>query len=148
MGHELEVIEVPSLIRLFASFRWKPIPNCTGRYTCRDHALVSLKRPRDLLRDAGIDVECLNIDEVELELPDRPDRIIVMPLDDENRTGFITYVKDDGSSVRYVHTLNTPSGFRRKLQAIGVDATDGNISVPPRESEGCGSHGKISESSS
>ena len=35
----------------------------------------------------------------------------------ERRDGLITYVKENGDRV---HTLNTPSGFRRKLESIGL----------------------------
>jgi hypothetical protein len=75
--------------------------------------------------------------------PGRRDRILVLPLDPHQRTGIITYVKqmdalvddddannysqahDDASQSRsrsrYVaHTLNAPSGFQRKLHAVGI----------------------------
>jgi hypothetical protein len=60
----------------------------------------------------------------------------VVPLDDNNMTGTISYVKrqeqqdggDDCGCYYYVHTLNTPSGFRRKLRAMGIHVDDDRIS--------------------
>ena len=55
------------------------------------------------------------------DLPGRPDRVVVVPLDANNLTGLITFEKkQDEESKSYVHTLNAPSGFRRKLNAIGI----------------------------
>lgn len=81
-------------------------------------------------------------EELEFDLPGRPDKVLVMPLDDTNCTGIITYVKvpPDGNNLtrdpafRYVHTLNTRSGFRRKLEAIGLTVTDSRI-VPQGEND-------------
>lgn len=97
--------------------------------------MVSKMTPSQLLEYAGI--ECRFI-EYEFSLSDRDDKVIVISVDDNNTTGLITYVKqdhsksDDGTqSNRYVHTLNTPSGFRRKLQAIGITVTDSCIEYSP-----------------
>ena len=43
-----------------------------------------------------------------------PINVIVFP----DSGGIITYVKPD----RFVHTLNKPSGLKRKLDAIGLNA--------------------------
>ncbi|GFH57601.1 hypothetical protein CTEN210_14077 [Chaetoceros tenuissimus] len=44
------------------------------------------------------------------------------------KTGLISYIKsttdETGESVSYVHTLNSPSGFQRKLEAIQVVLSD------------------------
>lgn len=161
-GHEVEEIDgYPSLIRMFDVFRWKPIRNCPGRYTCRDHEVATNLSPKELVErafagggttDDGDSIPADGIDEVELEPPGRRDRIVALPLDVRNRVGIISYVKEDeegeeeeGGSERtspnssspkqskrrrrYVHTLNTPSGFRRKLEAIGVTVTDDGIGV-------------------
>lgn len=37
--------------------------------------------------------------------------------------GVISYCRPDG---RFLHTLNTPAGFRRKLQDLGIDAASVN----------------------
>ena len=157
-GHVIETITGP-LLELFQSplLQWKPIPRCTGRYTiiCRDHHsfIVSNKTPRQILLHVGI--APLYEKELEFDLPGRRDKVLVLPLDEKNCTGIITYVKkpatttttttttttdddDDNDdcrelddeetmTVRYVHTLNTPSGFRRKLEAMGFTVSDSNI---------------------
>lgn len=116
-GHVEEEIEGLCL-RLFDSFRWKMIPKCTGRYTCRDHDLVSHLQPIDLLKSLGIDARAEK--QKEFRLPER-DTIVVFPLDEAFETGIISYVKkEEGEQTRYVHTLNSRSGFQRKLCAIGI----------------------------
>lgn len=64
--------------------------------------------------------------EYEFKQPHTSDKIHVVALDNENRTGIISYEKE-GEGTKYVHTLNTPSGFRRKLEAIGIAVTDSDI---------------------
>lgn len=136
-GHVHESI-TGNILQLYQSFRWKPLPNCTGRYTCRDHKLVSQLAPLTLLLQAGIkalDDDGLKIFKVySFNLPGRIDRVLVVPLDDLNKTGLITFEKlqepcsDAGTS--YVHTLNSHSGFRRKLNAIGIlGVTDDDIRI-------------------
>ena len=153
-GHQVETIS-GQLLTLYKSYRWKMIPRCTGRYTCRDHALVSTLPPLKVLSDVGIMYEGQSSPSVDESTP-RPlqeyvldgisgkDRIIVVPLDDRKTVGLITYVKgetsgssdskqkddssDNNSTPRYVHTLNAQTGFRRKLEAMGAFVTDDNIS--------------------
>jgi len=122
-GHVEETI-AGSLLGLYEAYEWRMIPKCTGRYTCRDHDMSHLK-PGKLLEGAGID--CTTLKEYEFSLTDRDDKVRVIALDRDNNTGIITYVKKSSSEIgadRFVHTLNTPSGFRRKLEAIGISVTD------------------------
>lgn len=175
-GHVVEQLDGPSFstfAKAFTSYRWKMIPNCTGRYTCRDHNLVSNLHPSLLMQRILSESECDSGSESEslgksnnsecstetstiytsttfnsnghsnkfrmfyFEFPNktRKDPIIVIPFDKLNRTGFISYVKiqkqsntEDHSmssnSISFVHTLNAPSGFQRKLNAIGITVTD------------------------
>ena len=144
-GHVPETIR-GNLLRLYQAFQWKPLPNCTGRYTCREHKIASPLPPLELLSRIGIATlgddyfaaekessssssTHLPLQQYSFDLPGRSDRILVIPLDSRNHTGVITYEKSDGSGrTSYVHTLNSPSGFRRKLQAIGIDhITDDEI---------------------
>ena len=155
-GHNVEIIS-GHLLRIYKSYRWKMIPRCTGRYTCRDHALVSSLPPLEVLSKVGITHEEQTLSSAGV-VPGRPrplqqyvldgisgkDRILVVPLDENMTVGLICYVKhfkktnanvpteDDGfgsnTTPRYVHTLNAPSGFRRKLEAIGASVTDNGIS--------------------
>ncbi len=137
MGHVEEIIS-GHLLRLYQTYRWKPLPNCTGRYTCREHNVVSKLSPLELLEQAEIksfdDGETRTLSVYAFDLPGRPDRVLVVPLDRCNRTGVITFAKTDekhdGSFVSYVHTLNAPSGFRRKLNGIGIQGvTDDDIRI-------------------
>uniref|UniRef100_A0A7S3L7Z3 Uncharacterized protein n=1 Tax=Amphora coffeiformis TaxID=265554 RepID=A0A7S3L7Z3_9STRA len=109
-------------LHLFGSFRWKMIQKCTGRYTCHDHAQVSHLSPLELLASVGITTTTFSL--YTFQLHGRPDHILVVPLDEVHETGLITYVKttsgEDCNDPSYVHTLNSPSGFQRKLEAIGI----------------------------
>ncbi len=118
-----------NLLRLYEAYRWKPLPNCTGRYTCRDHKLVSSRPPLEILAQAGIyflessssTTQNLPLTIRSFQLPGRADTVLVVPLDTLSLTGMITFEKRqaDGTT-SYVHTWNAPSGFRRKLTAIGI----------------------------
>ena len=114
-------------MKLYRSYRWKMIPNCTGRYTCRDHNLVSILEPLEMLRQVDITTleDSSPLREYSFVLPGRPDKVVVIPLNVPKTTGIITFAKEDRSS--YVHTLNTPTGFRRKLEAIGIQVTNEDI---------------------
>lgn len=127
-GHVVEDIQqYEHLVRLYKAFRWKPISRCTGRYTCRDHQWVATLRPFQLLHSIGLGSTFDQRDEALLHIPGRADLVIVLALDTHYETGIISYVKQTGDERKYVHTLNTPSGFRRKLSAIGVSVTDKGI---------------------
>ncbi|KAL3912090.1 MAG: hypothetical protein SGARI_001329 [Bacillariaceae sp.] len=116
-GHEEEEIS-GELLKLYQLYRWKMIPNCTGRYTCRDHDPVSQLSPAELLKTSRLTPPGEDWQQYEFDLPDRPDRVLVVPMDANKTVGLIAFAKNNGES--YVHTLNTPSGFRRKLEAIGI----------------------------
>mmetsp|Transcript_17896 Transcript_17896/g.26479 ORF Transcript_17896/g.26479 Transcript_17896/m.26479 type:complete len:569 (-) Transcript_17896:213-1919(-) len=136
-GHITETISGP-INQLYQFYGWNMIRNCTGRYTCRDHAMVSSLTPIQMLRRAGIDNEDLSspngyFTQYEFEMNHysrKMDPICVIPLDEAYTTGVITYVKkNNNGAVSFVHTLNTPSGFRRKLIAIGIQVvTKSNLS--------------------
>ena len=50
-GHEVEKINATTIFAMAYQYnRWKMIPNCTDRYTCRDHKLVSQVPPNVMLR--------------------------------------------------------------------------------------------------
>jgi hypothetical protein len=124
-GHASEEIS-GNILELFRAFRWKPIPNCTGRYTCRDHEIVSSLTPLELLDFANIEHPTSSWKQWEFEPRNgRDDSIWVVPLDEAYITGIITYQKPQTfGHNRYVHTLNTKSGFRRKLEAMGIYSLD------------------------
>jgi hypothetical protein len=63
---------------------------------------------------------CVQFDEKK-----RKDPILVIPFSSDQSTGLISYRKSrDGEAVSYVHTLNSCSGFERKLCALGVVLSD------------------------
>lgn len=90
--------------RLWASWHWRPIRNCRGRY-----CLVT--------PNARLPVSAL--------MPDTPatiyrvrsarDSVLVVEFEDG---GLISYLREDGT---LRHTLNTSEGFRRKLRQLGVE---------------------------
>lgn len=165
-GHDGEVIS-GNLLRLYEGYKWRMIPNCTGRYTCRSHAEASTQPPLELLQKIGIasvDICSGKADGMVLAFTETKaaaatttsgvtsslvqycfddisgkDPIIVVPLDDCNRVGLITYIKTTTEGVEkeekkgmeaeryYVHTLNATSGFRRKLEAMGGKVTNNSI---------------------
>ena len=53
-------------------------------------------------------------------VPAAPDPVHVVTFDDGG--GLISYAKAGG---RFVHTLNTPDGFARKLAQLGISLTSG-----------------------
>mmetsp|Transcript_23275 Transcript_23275/g.35680 ORF Transcript_23275/g.35680 Transcript_23275/m.35680 type:complete len:152 (-) Transcript_23275:356-811(-) len=128
-GHVVETVTDSIFITLYNFFTWRMITNCTGRYTCKDHKQVSHLPPVEVLRNAGIDlavIDRLKQYFVSFE-NERKDPIYVIPFEDDGSTGLITYVKmneNDEGTARYVHTLNSKSGFRRKLDAINVVLSD------------------------
>ena len=124
-GHISESIEGP-ILALFQAFRWKMIPRCTGRYTCRNHDAVSTLTPLQLLQEAEIDAS--TFPSYEFSLPNK-DPILVVAMDPHHSTGIISYIKGDSDSgeIRFVHTLNTSSGFQRKLQAMGLTVTSSDV---------------------
>ncbi|KAL3785249.1 hypothetical protein HJC23_002704 [Cyclotella cryptica] len=128
-GHIEESVTDPLFITLYNAFRWKMIPNCTGRYTCRDHKAVSHLNPSQLLRACGAEedtIESLLEYSVEFDEEKRKDPILVIPFACDQSTGLISYVKRDGGghAASFVHTLNSESGFQRKLCALGVVLSD------------------------
>ena len=127
-GHIEEVVQDPIFIAIYTYFRWKMIPNCTGRYTCRDHKAVSHLTPIQLLGNAGIAssaIDQLQQYYIAFDNERQKDPIYVIPFASDGTTGLISYVKhQDDESLTYVHTLNSASGFKRKLEAINVTLSE------------------------
>lgn len=154
-GHVEETITGNLLVLWQAPFcNWKPIRNCTGRYSCKEPRskpeCKNSSQPKDRQTNDPIPSELSPSELVRLALttaasesppgskesgflkwnvqefgpaPGRNDCIHVLPLDPEMATGIITYLKQHEQQtqpVRYVHTLNAPSGFQRKLEAVGI----------------------------
>jgi hypothetical protein len=94
--------------QLMRDRHWKPIRNCPGRYVL-DGAHRNL-RPQDLLDD--------EVEITEYQPEAARDAVLVFALDNG---GLISYKRTDGS---FLHTLNTPEGFERKLSQLGINLQD------------------------
>ena len=95
-----------SFDELMKAWDWRPLRNCPGRYDL--HGARNNLRPQDILGDE-IEVNEFSVDAAK-------DAVLVAKLNDG---GLISYRHDDGS---FLHTLNTPEGFRRKLAQLGIDS--------------------------
>jgi hypothetical protein len=89
---------------LRTQWSWKPIRNCPGRYRLVD---VPPDLPIEALVGADADV-------TEFTVETAPDRVAVVRMD---KGGVISYKRSDGT---FVHTLNDPDGFARKLLQLGI----------------------------
>ena len=94
-----------SFEELLASYDWRPITNCPGRYKA-----TGLDRSINLSELIGETVV-----ETTHSSPKARDEVIALKI---AGGGIISYRRRDGS---YLHTLNTEEGFRRKLQDLGID---------------------------
>lgn len=93
-----------SFDEIVTRWTWTPIRNCPGRFVLADaHAALE---PR---RIVGPDVACATFDETTARDP-----VVVARLPGG---GLISYRRPDGT---FVHTLNTPDGFARKLAQLGI----------------------------
>jgi len=90
---------------LKGKWNWKPILSCPGRYILPggDRMLS----PEDLL---GHEPQLS-----EFRVDKAKDIVIVAKLEDG---GLISYKRIDGT---YLHTLNTVTGFERKLLQLGIE---------------------------
>lgn len=102
-----------SFDEIFASWNWKPIRGCAGRFVMRG-ARADL-RPEDII---GCDSQT-----IEFEVRAAKDIVVVARL---SGGGLISYKREEGS---FVHTLNTSEGFARKLEQLGINLRDGSIDL-------------------
>lgn len=126
---------------IFAKYQWREIPNCPGRFVTRKPSAFIEKlvpsevkllfAPRKLFQVVQLDgsEDMWKIEVYEFDLSEvsptssvrDPICVVVfppLPGTEGTSGGLITYKKPD----RFVHTLNTPSGLKRKLDAIGLNA--------------------------
>jgi hypothetical protein len=92
---------------------WRPIRNCPGRFILRGAS--NNLRPQDILRD--------EVEAREFKVEAAKDTVLVVELEGG---GLISYRRDDGS---FLHTLNTPEGFRRKLSQLKIDLPSREIDL-------------------
>jgi hypothetical protein len=93
----------PAYGSLLAVGAWRAIPHCPGRSIRTE---PTDETPSDLV-GPDVPVEVFRVDAAR-------DPVHVAVLDGG---GLISYRKADG---RFVHTLNTPDGFARKLEQLGI----------------------------
>jgi hypothetical protein len=111
---------------VWRNLKWKEIPKCYGRYTLhRSYRHMSSKHPMDFLAQILVqetDTEILSrLGKSELVVLGKEERdpIVLVPFSDGG--GLLSYEKPlENGSVCFVHTLNSPSGWDRKLFALGI----------------------------
>ncbi len=89
---------------LWRNETWRQIPNCPGRYK------LSRREPGMTPVDLVGEIPALR----EYNVPACRDIVIVTEL---SGGGLISYRRANGT---YLHTLNTPEGFVRKLGQLGI----------------------------
>jgi hypothetical protein len=92
-----------SFAELYRRWSWRAIAGCPGRFVLCD---AQLGAPATWL-DATVTIHCFSV-------AGARDPVLVAALSDG---GIISYARPDGS---FVHTLNTPEGFARKLEQLGI----------------------------
>ena len=107
------------LPRLAASLPWREIRNCPGRFVVS--RVLDEVEPRDVVMRVRNSMDGVTVHAFPARAHERDDDVVVVAFRDEAGGGLITYVKrrPDGSTT-HVHTLNTPSGFERKLRGMGL----------------------------
>lgn len=89
--------------KVFGGGNWKPIRNCPGRF-------VMIGGRSDLPIEKIVESKNPVIEFSTEIIPDK-----VLTLEFEDGGGIISYAKDDG---KFIHTLNTQEGFKRKLDQL------------------------------
>eukprot|EP01121_Diplochlamys_sp_Union-15-3_P012114 TRINITY_DN3590_c0_g1_i2.p1 TRINITY_DN3590_c0_g1~~TRINITY_DN3590_c0_g1_i2.p1 ORF type:complete len:126 (+),score=24.03 TRINITY_DN3590_c0_g1_i2:39-380(+) len=96
---------------LYNKYEWKPIKDCPGRYVLKKGSQhISTIPPLQVIGEGCT----LQLHQLEVIGKD-PIYVIKFPTDGG---GLLSFHKIDQG--RYVHTLNTPSGLTRKLEAMKV----------------------------
>lgn len=107
---------------LMTRWTWRPIRNCPGRYR-----LVGVDPGFSLQDVLGRDTRGYSFRTAKAR-----DLVLVVSLD---QGGVISYQRADG---RFVHTLNTPQGFSRKLAQLEIvlPRVEGQSEDMPSQPEG------------
>lgn len=95
-----------SFKQLYQAHRWREIPHCPGRFIAPD--LDDRMDVADLAGGGHDRVKAFNS-------PRAHDTVLVLKIPGG---GIISYRRADGSCL---HTLNTDSGFQRKLADLGIE---------------------------
>jgi hypothetical protein len=94
--------------QLRAQWPWRPIRNCPGRY-------ILPRREEPLSFETLLGMPC---SPQAFSSSGAKDRVLVWSLQDG---GLISYEQPDG---HFIHTLNTPDGFGRKLGQLGITLSE------------------------
>ena len=92
---------------LVRRFDGQPIPDCPGRYVLR--GIDRSRGPASVVEAHGPVTEHV--------VTKARDKVVVTRLGERGDQGLISYARADGS---WLHTANTPEGFRRKLADLGI----------------------------
>lgn len=98
---------------------WKPIRNCPGRYV--------LQGGRPDLSPQEIVGNEIQISAYRTSTA--KDTVLVAAIEGG---GLISYQRQDGT---FLHTLNTPEGFARKLRQLGIPLPGGIVDMAEEEKE-------------
>lgn len=102
------------LQRFWDMWKWTEIKNCPGRYVTKSNEEAQVISPQELCTRLAVpyfpSIHCS---------VDRLDQIAVVHF--ESGGGIITYIKPNGT---FVHTLNTESGYIRKMTALGFESVE------------------------
>jgi len=96
--------ETLSFQQLYDAHSWREIPNCPGRYIARG---LDGRTTVAELAGSGVDVKAFTTKKAR-------DTVLVLKIPGG---GIISYLRADGTCL---HTLNTDSGFYRKLTDLGL----------------------------
>lgn len=99
---------MPSLSELLERFDGQLIPHCPGRYVLR--GVETTDGPQAIVGS------CAAV--TEHHVAKARETVVVTWL---NGWGLISYARIDGT---WLHTANTPDGFRRKLADLGIPVRD------------------------
>lgn len=105
--------------QLMRQWNFQPIHHCAGRYVLSSARCSG--PPQDLAGNGAAAFE--------FRVETAPDPVLVTPLPEG--AGLISYRRADGT---FLHTLNTASGFQRKLRQLGISfpkSAGGAPSVTP-----------------
>jgi hypothetical protein len=99
---------------IFQTKQWNEIRDCPGRFIIKKkNGNCSELGPTDFIYYLT-SIQTVSVEVFPNQI-EKKDRVFLVPFPDGG--GLLSYLKQDGT---YVHTLNTPSGFERKLTALGI----------------------------
>lgn len=110
---------------LLSLLPWREIKDCPGRYVLRKKGGNYCDfSPSEFIFE--ITKQKMKTYTVEGFVSKMNEKILLIPFSCQG--GLLTYAKADGS---YVHTLNTPSGYKRKLEALHIplEATENGLKI-------------------